>query len=154
MAPRMPDLTIENVKLIFRNFKGEEGPYNPQGKRTFGAVIDDDKVVQQMIADEWNIKFTKARDDDDVVEAYIPVEASYKLRAPQVTMITTSGRRTDLSEDMVSVLDFADIVTTDIIISPYHYDFNGETGVKAYLQTMFVTVRPNALEEKYQGVGD
>jgi hypothetical protein len=46
-------------------------------------------------------------------------------------------------------LDWADIRTCDLIARAYEWTVNGKTGVKAYLQSMFITIEEDALERKY-----
>jgi len=68
-------------------------------------------------------------------------------------MITSRGRTT-LREDDVELLDWADIRIADLIVRPYEWAVNGKTGIKAYLQSIFVTIDEDALELKYSEVND
>lgn len=147
MAEKDPTLLIENAKIIFRNFSGKEGPYNRKGQKNF-CVILEDEVVDDMIADRWNVKFTKPREEGDVPVPYLPVEVKFENYPPKITMITSSGR-TILDEDTVEVLDFADIQTIDMIINPHDWEVRDDSGRKAYLKTMFVTINEDELERKY-----
>jgi hypothetical protein len=59
-----------------------------------------------------------------------------------------------LHEDEVEILDWADIQMTDLIVRPYEWAVNGKTGIKAYLQSIFVTIQEDELELKYADIDD
>lgn len=147
MAEQLSTVTIEDARLIFRNFAGKEGQYNREGDRNFAVVLPPDVAVQ-MAADDWNIRYLTAREEGDEDVAYLPVSVSYKNRPPKVVMIT-SNSRTHLDESTVETLDYAEILTVDLIVNPYVWEVNGKGGVKAYLKTMFVTINEDDLERKY-----
>lgn len=141
---------MEGVRIIFRNFEGKEGKYNKAGSRNF-AVLLDDQIAEVMAGDDWNVKWLEPREDDEeeTRQAYLPVEVAYdRGRPPRVVMITSRGR-TNLGEDEVEMLDWADITNVDMIVRPYRWEVNGKTGTKAYLQSMYVTIEEDALERKY-----
>lgn len=146
-----PDNTVlfEDARIIFRNFAGKEGKFNREGDRNFSVLLDDD-VAEAMARDGWNIKALKPREDDEdpKEQAYIPVSLGYNYTPPLVVMITGRGR-THLGEDEVEVLDWADIHEVDLIVRPYDWTVNGETGRKAYVKSLFVTINEDALEIKY-----
>lgn len=148
-----PDNTVkmEGVRIIFRNFSGTEGAYNREGDRNFAVVLDD-SVANAMAEDGWNVKWTKPREDAEEGEeqvAYLSVALNYgKGRPPRVVQITSRGR-TNLSEEGVSLLDVVDITNVDLIVRPYNWEVNGKTGVKAYLQSLYITIEEDDLEKKY-----
>jgi uncharacterized lipoprotein YajG len=61
----------------------------------------------------------------------------------------TSTARTHLNEDSVEVLDWAVIKIADLIARGYEWTVNGKTGIKAYVQSLFVTIEEDELERKY-----
>lgn len=141
---------MEDVRIIFRNFAGKEGQYNREGDRNFAVLLDSD-VAQQLERDGWNVKYLKVREDDEdqTPQAYLQVSVKFDgPRPPRVVMVTSRGRTT-LGEDEVELLDWADITTTDLIVRPYEWSVNGASGIKAYAQSVFVTIQEDALELKY-----
>lgn len=145
-------VVMENVRIIFRNFAGREGMYNREGDRNF-CVLLDEQTADEMANDGWNIKMLAAREEDEEDQPYLQVSVNFKGRPPRVVMITSRGRTT-LHEDEVEILDWADIRTVDMIIRPYEWAVNGKTGIKAYLQSIFVTIDEDELELKYADVED
>jgi hypothetical protein len=152
MAVNDNHVTMEDVRIIFRNFAGREGMYNRAGDRNF-AVILDDKSAADLSKDGWNVKWLKAREEGEREQAYLQVSVNFKGRPPKVCMITSRGR-TMLAEDDVEILDWADIVTVDCIVRPYEWAVNGKTGVKAYLQSLYVTISEDELELKYGAIDE
>jgi hypothetical protein len=146
--PEANTFMIENARIIFRNFEGKEGQYNRNGDRNFAVVIPDEKTAQDMLKDGWNVKYLQPREEGDDPTPYIQVAVSYKNRPPRVVMMTSMAR-TILSEDNIEILDWADIKSSDLICRAYEWDVNGKTGVKAYLQSLFVTIEEDYLERKY-----
>lgn len=153
-TPVLPNLIIENARILFRNFSGNEGQFNREGDRNFCLPLEPD-VAQQMIEDGWNVKFLKPREEDDEPQAYIQVAVNYKYanKAPKIYMITSRGR-TQVDEDMVNILDWADFANIDLIVNPSRWEVNGKTGIKAYLKTLYVTIMEDELDQKYADVPD
>lgn len=140
---------MEGVRIVFRNFAGKEGQYNREGDRNF-AVLLDDTVANSMAEDGWNIKWLRPREEeaDESPQAYLQVSVSYKGRPPRIVLITSRGR-TNLDENQVEMLDWADIKNVDLIVRPYEWTVNQKTGIKAYLQSIYVTIEEDPLEMKY-----
>lgn len=138
---------VEDAQIIFRNFAGKEGMYNREGERNF-AVILDPVVADKLLADGWSVKTLKVQEEGDEPVPYIQVSVSFKNRPPRVVTITDNAR-TQLDEAAVEVLDYADIRTVDLICNGYDWAVSGNTGTKAYLKSMFVTIEEDELERKY-----
>jgi hypothetical protein len=141
---------MEGVRIIFRNFSGKEGQYNREGDRNF-AVLLDDQVAEAMAADGWNVKWLKPREDDEgeKEQAYLSVSLNFsKGRPPRVVLVTSRGR-TNLDERDIDLLDWADITNVDLIVRPYEWTVSDKSGIKAYLQSIYVTIEEDPLELKY-----
>jgi hypothetical protein len=149
MANERETITIENAELIFTNFSGKEGPYNSAGEREFSVVLDP-KNADYLASNGWNVKYRPVRDDDEeaIPTAYLPVKVSYKLRPPTIVMITSTGRA-KLDESSVETLDWADILSCDMIITPSFWTHGNKSGIKAYLKSLYVNVQEDELERKY-----
>jgi hypothetical protein len=148
-------IKIENTRLVFRNFRGAEDRYNPAGTISFGAVIPAELALQ-LKEDGWNPKqFNRRPDDDPEMEPewWLPIKAKYDHpRPPRIVIVTTKGRRT-IPEDEVETLDAYEIQTVDLIVRPFPWtNPRGDTGISAYLQTMYVTIVEDELDEKYADI--
>lgn len=148
MADNAKTFMIEGAQIIFRNFEGKEGQYNRKGDRNFAVIIPEDKLAREMIKDGWNVKYLDAREEGDEPVPYISVAVNFDNRPPRVVMLT-SNARTNLTKETVEVLDWANIANADLICRAYEWEVNGKTGVKAYLQSLFVTIEEDYLERKY-----
>lgn len=152
MAGRVVDQPLfENCELLFRNFAGEATQYNPKGSRNFCVKITDMNVAKAMEADGWNVKYLTPREDDEDPTPYLQVSVSFANVPPKIVLLSSRGR-TILDESNVHILDYAEIANVDLIINPYNWSVSGKSGVKAYLKSMYVTIREDALEMKYGGL--
>ena len=144
-------ITIENARLMFRNFAGKEQKFNAAGNRNFCVALSPEDG-DQLQAQGWNVRYLAPRDPDEAPLAYIQVTAEFdKGRPPKIVQITSQGK-TILDKESVSVLDWAEFENVDIQISPYHYEVGGRSGIKAYLQAMYATIVEDELEKKYYDV--
>ena len=78
------------------------------------------------------------------------MEVSYRVKPPRIIFISNQGRkRTVIDEDTVNLIDYTDIEKIDLTINPYEWEMENARGVKAYLKTMYITIREDELDIEY-----
>lgn len=146
------NIVIENARIGFKNFSGEEGRFNPKGKRNF-CVFFDEETARRLESEGWNIKRLNPKDEYEEAQPYLQVAVHFGKVPPKITLITSHGKSL-LDEDTVNILDWAEIKSVDLIIRPYNWEMNGKTGTKAYLKLIYVTLQEDEFESKYYDVPD
>ena len=154
----MPSLIIEDTRLILKNFEGRAGEYNQEGNRNFGVLLAPEQA-EQAERDGWRVRYLNPRnpDEGDEPQAWIKCNVAWRYRdgrpakrPPRIVMITPRGK-SPIEERAVKILDWADIEKVDITMRPFK---NREGLANGYLQTLYVTVRPDDFEEKYYDIPD
>ena len=142
------NINIEGAIVIWKNFSGERDKFNP-GKRGFSVVIDDAVMADELRNEGWNVKDRPLQEGADPSEQEwtLPVKLNMN-RYTQVWLIV-GNHKTLLDENTVAQLDVVDFVNCDISIRPYEWEMGGRTGITAYVDSMYVTIRENKLAEKY-----
>ena len=146
------NIRIEGARIGFRNFSGEEGRFNPKGRRNFCVFLEED-IAKDMEKEGWNVKWLQPREEGDEPQAYLQVKVVFGKIPPKIVLVTGRGK-TRLDEDTVNILDWAEIQNVDLVIRPYNWEVNGSTGVSAYIKTMYVTLKEDEFESKYYDVPD
>lgn len=156
MAPQRTEgiITIEDARILYPNFNGIEKEYNREGDRNFCVVIPDPRIAESMARDNYNVKvkepYTPAGEEPEEGadgQPYVQVKVNFDRRPPEIYLIgETSRKKTLLTDDTVGLLDSVEIVTCDVMISPY----NWKPGkVTAYLRKMYIVQREDALDLKW-----
>lgn len=143
----MKNITIENAVLLFRNFSGKPGPFNHEGERSFAVKLDEAQA-QQMADAGFPVKGLKPRDEEDAPGYFVKVKVSYAQKPPAIYMIA-GGKKTLLDEASIATLDYAEIQTVDLVVTPYQWEIAGRSGIAAYVKSMYVTIDEDDLASKY-----
>ena len=148
-------LQIDDARICFRNFRGEESMYNAKGNRSFSLIIPNEEMAEALMNDKnefgagWNVKIKAPREVGEAPFIHLPVKVKYTDRSqPRVYLI--SGRnRIELNEDTIEMLDDIDIRSVDLDIRPY--DGEGRFGPHrtAYLQSIYVTQEIDRFAQRF-----
>lgn len=150
---RIPVLNLEDATFIKRNFSGKKEKFNEEGKR-YCLVRIPENMVDNLKDMGWNIKSLPVRDEDDDPTYFIKVNVRYDNVPPNVFIVRPQKegkpKLVRLTEYTIKQLDWSEISSADIIITPY----TTQTGaVSAYLKTMYVNVIEDAFAYKYEMEG-
>lgn len=148
------NIFVENARIGYRNFSGKESEYNAKGNRNFTVFFDAD-IAARLEEDGWNIRWQQPREgyEGEAPRGSLKVSVRFDNFPPQIVLVKSSGKRS-ITEDMVDMLDYADIESVDLIISPYDWSRNGRSGRKAYLKKMYVTLAEDEIDRKYSDIPD
>lgn len=158
MAETIKFYDVDGRNMRFRNFEGKAGKFNVEGDRNF-CILLNPEVADEMTKDGFNVRYLNPRDEGDEPVPYVQVKLKYydrsgnRLRPPKIVQVTKRGK-TELDEDSVRNLDWAEIEKFDIAINPREYNVQGRSGLTAYLKTLYVTIREDDFEDRYYDVPD
>lgn len=145
-TPKKLEIRIDNAKIAFRNFAGEERKFNPAGNRNFCVFLPED-VAKSMEAEGWNIRWLNSYPDEPA-QGIISVKLNFGNYPPNIVLIS-DGKMTRLDEHTVDTLDFAELERVDLILRGYEWNVSGKHGVKAYLKTGYFVLVVDELAKKY-----
>lgn len=150
------NITIEDVKIVNKNFAGKRTDYNNAGNRNF-CILLPDGLAEELMEEGWNVKHFRPREDDpdQYEQPFLNVKIKFDPYPPVVQLITSKGK-IKLDEETIDQLDWSIIETADIIIRPYNYPAtrDREAGVSAYVKALYVTIKEDELAKKYADVPD
>lgn len=148
-------LQIDDARIAWRNFAGEEKEFNREGDRNFSWVIDDTELADALVERGWNVKIRPPRDEDGEPFIHLPVKVKFGSRPPVIKLVRPGLKPIELDEESVKCLDHMDIERVDMDIRPYDWVINEgkpseKRGRSAYLQTMYVVQSVNRFAERYE----
>ncbi len=146
------NVKVENAELMFRNFSGKGGNFNPEGRRVFNVVLPMDTALA-LEKDGWNVRWLDPLDDNEEKKPILQVVVNFGYKPPRIIMISSRGK-SSIDEASVKILDWAEIKKADVVISPYNWNVKGKAGVSGYLKSLAVVIEEDELEQKYRDVPD
>ena len=152
MANKVNDINIYDGEIAYSNFSGRPTQFNPNGGvRTVTFVIPPD-IADSLIADGWHIR--EQIFDDGTSRFLLEAKITFKtrtgqIRDPKIFIIRNDGV-IHITEDTVSTLDRMEIVNAEAVIGPFYWDWGGKSGITAYVNSLYITVKENPIDEKYR----
>ena len=163
MANNLPELLrLEDHEITFCNFTGREvkiggNTINREGNHNFCVVLDDEEA-DRLIDEGWHVRVKEFDDGSRRNTLQVAVRFDIERFKPRVVMVTPKGdrfKKNVLSEDLISELDSARVVSADLMINPSAWrNAMGNSGIKAYLKTGYFVVEADEFEDKYPGDED
>jgi len=147
------EISIRNAKILYPNFEGRKTDKNPPGQRNFCLVLEQG-LADRLAKEGWNIRQTKIHEEGDIPDLYTQIRVNFdpERRPPTVVLIDAVGRKIKLDASSCHILDTAEIKKVDVVINPHHWNMNGNSGIKGYLKSIYVTLRPEDFGGEYSDV--
>lgn len=142
------NIIVEDARLIWKNFSGEETRFNKAGNRVFHILIDNPEFADDIKRLGWNVKEHEPKNEEDDVYFTLECTVSFKIRPPKIYLYS-GNKRTPLDEGTVGELDYADMVNVDLVLNGSPWEVNGNKGVKAYVGELHVTIEQGEFGDKY-----
>lgn len=148
-------LQIDDARICFRNFRGEESMYNAKGNRSFSLVIPNEEMAEALMNDKnefgvgWNVKIKAPREAGEAPFIHLPIKVKYTDRSQPRVYLISGKNRIELDEETIGMLDDIDIRSVDLDIRPY--DGEGRFGPHrtAYLQSIYVTQEIDRFAQRF-----
>lgn len=155
-------ISISGLPVGFMNFEGAvqkelpsghiKGRFNRDGARDF-VIFLEPQLAHMMEVDGFNVKWPKPKDDiepqEDTRQPYLGITVTRNGSQPvspflKVFLVDQFGVETLMDNSTLAMLDDMFISHADVIINPYLWNVNGQTGAKAYLKSARFHLMPQA----------
>lgn len=141
-------ITIEDTKMILKNFAGKADKYNAEGRRSFGVLISPETAAE-FEEERIPVKYLQPRHDEDEPIPWVKVKVNMDRENPPKIFTDRNGDKTALDASTVSILDYADIDSASMQLSVYEWEFGGKSGKALYLQTLVCFLNEDDFLSKY-----
>lgn len=136
------NVTIENTRLIFRNFSGKGG------NREFGVILPRETALQMKV-DGWNVEQSKSLGVDAVRSDFyirIKIGKTKAGRLPKIELSNPSGSVILQNEDELDNLNKIDVDKIDVTIFPFNWVVGERYGTSACVKTLHITTQEDISE--------
>lgn len=146
----IPNEEIENaqIKWAFSHFDGRADTYNDEGDRNFTIKLSEEHA-QRLMETGWNIKVMDGYEEGDPPEYLFKVKISYKFDPPKIYLIK-GDRKIRAEERDLADITRATVENIDVVIKPHKWERQGNRGVSAYVEEMYVVVSQSRFAQRYQ----
>jgi hypothetical protein len=142
------ELTLRDIRIIYKNFAGRGGKFNAEGKRNFGIPLEEAQAIALHEAG-WAVKERIKESGDHMYHLPVTVKMDGR-RPPKIFLITMSeNRRAQMTEENTFLVDDLEFDRIDVTLRPFNYDVNGNLGVAAYLKIFMGALHEDELELEY-----
>ena len=140
---------IENAVILptpYRNFSGEKRDRDDGKNRHFAIRIDDEMNAEKLKNFGFNVRY---REPEGSWEGYwyLDMVISWAWSDPEVHYIS-GGTDMEMGVDIIGSLDRKNIDFANIEVTQYHWNVNGNTGVKPYVHKLDVYSNKSRMDEK------
>jgi len=150
-------ISISNARICFKNIAGKPTKFNSKGGvRDFAIVLDNYDDVQTLVDMGFPVKYFAKKNPEDPDVPFLKVKVNFRynddgteLLSPHIYIIN-GGKKILITPQTAEVVDQADISFCDIVIRPYPWNVNGNVGMAAYLDKMYVNIAEDEFEKKYE----
>lgn len=143
-------ITIENARVLFKNFSGTPSDFNRDGVKTCSIILPPD-LADQLSAEGWNVRAYQRNPEEPPV-FFTELAINFGGRPPMIYRVA-GNTKTLLDENTIKVLDAEDIVYVDVVVSPYQWSVGAKSGIKGYVHTMYAVVEEDVFAGKYANIG-
>ena len=77
--------------------------------------MDDPNEARKLEQEGWNIRWLKSRNEDEEAQPILSVRVAFGAYPPKIVLVTRKGL-SQIGEEEVSILDWADIKSVDLTV--------------------------------------
>ena len=153
-------VTFKDVELRWKNFSGKSDDFNPQGKRFFHIVLNEE-MANELRNVELTTKSGKIVHGANV-KTHIPKtgegDPMYTLKIligdffPEEVIRVTPESRMKLNEDTIGNLDREYIEKAKVMVTLSPYERPGNTGITAYCRKLAVWIKEDNFDEDFKDI--
>ena len=119
---------VKDCGIIFPNFSGRAGRFNPEGSRNFNIRITDPAIAQELINDHFNVRLLNKLDEDAPDNWAMKVNLVWKIdqktgkkRGPLVKEVF-ENRTAELNDENIHALDQMTVKKCTVEFHAYEYE--------------------------------
>lgn len=140
-------VAFSGVRIINRNFSGLAKEYNKSGARGFCVLLTQEEA-DELSARGYNVRIRPAKEDPNAFFCHLQVAVRFDFLPPKIYRVLPDKMML-LNENNVGVLDTSDIINVDLVVNARHWNINGASGIKCYVNSMYVQVEEDLFASKY-----